>query len=267
MGEVRGRIFQISRASPEDGPGLRTVIFLKGCPLNCPWCHNPEGKTFEKLIYFNPELCINCGECEKVCPRKWQPPEKGGWRKGCTACGLCASACPTGARKVTGEDLTPEHLLKIVEKDIPFFNATGGGVTFSGGEPTFQSKFLIATATLFRKKGIHIAIETSGYFPSALAHKIAELFDLIIFDIKHTDPLRFKKYTGGNLELVIGNLRYLAGTDVPVEIRVARIPGFNDSEKDKEEIENFVKSLERPFRVKYLPYNRLREGKLHLWTS
>ena len=162
-----GRVFDISRGCVDDGPGYRTVVFLKGCNLDCPWCHNPEGKSFDAQIAFDASRCIGCSACREACPRTWQNRQT--WRDGCTACGRCAEACPSGARRLVGRTLTVDELVAEVAVDGDFFKGTGGGVTFSGGEPLAQPEFLFACSEAFRRKGLHVAVETSGSWPENLA--------------------------------------------------------------------------------------------------
>jgi pyruvate formate lyase activating enzyme len=165
MGD-RGIVFDISKGCVEDGPGLRTVVFLKGCRLDCPWCHNPEGKSFEPRIAFHGASCIGCGLCRKACPRTWPTSPPDAWRSGCSACGRCAAACPSKARRLVGTAMEPRELAPLVTDDIDFLQGTGGGITFSGGEPLAQPRFLMAAARVLRKRGLHLAVETSGYFPA-----------------------------------------------------------------------------------------------------
>lgn len=152
---LTGRIFDISKGCVDDGPGLRTVIFFKGCYLNCPWCHNIEGKSFEPEIAFNSSYCISCKSCLKVCPRKWKFSVPDSWRNGCLVCGKCVVACPSHARKFVGKEYTVDQLLAEVMGDKNFFIGTSGGITFSGGEPLTQNEFLFACAQALKAKGVH----------------------------------------------------------------------------------------------------------------
>ncbi|MFC1654662.1 glycyl-radical enzyme activating protein, partial [Myxococcota bacterium] len=179
-----GRIFDISRACVDDGPGLRTTVFFKGCNLTCPWCHNLEGKSFDPEIAYDKNQCISCGKCEETCPRTWS---KAGFRDGCTACGKCTETCPSGARRLVGREMTVDELVHEVSTDLDFYTGTDGGVTFSGGEPLAQPDFLFACASRLKSNSVHLAIETSGYWPAKYVEMISKTFDLVLFDLKHVD--------------------------------------------------------------------------------
>lgn len=256
----KGRIFDISRGCVDDGPGLRTVVFLKGCLLQCPWCHNPEGKSFAPIIAYDLKKCIGCRNCKKVCSREWDFEVPYAWRKGCEACGLCAEVCPSKARRLVGNDVDAEPLIKELLKDEDFFSGTRGGVTFSGGEPFFQSDFLERCLELLKKIGIHTAVETSGFFDERKI-SIAEKFDLVLFDLKHVDSERFKVATGKDNSNVLQNLSTLSSKDVPVEIRITVVPEFNDREEDILLIAKWLKGLKKTFPVRLLPFHRLARAK------
>lgn len=263
----RGRIFDISRGCVDDGPGLRTTVFLKGCPLKCPWCHNPEGKSYEIQIGYDPKKCIACKLCADVCPREWDFETPNEWRNGCTACGKCAQTCPSGARKIVGRDVEPSELIAELLKDRDFFEGTGGGVTFSGGEPFFQPSFLEECLYELKKEGINTAVETSGFWNSELIN-LAEKFDLILFDIKHVDREKFARVIGKDNSIILNNLKKLSERDVDMEIRLTLIPEFNDTEDDLITIGNWIKSLPREIPVKVQNFHRLASAKAEiLWID
>lgn len=256
----KGRIFDISRGCVDDGPGLRTVVFLKGCLLRCPWCHNPEGKSFEPVIAYDLKKCIGCKECKRVCPREWDFGIPYSWRNGCRACGLCADVCPSKARRLVGKDVDAESLVQEIMKDEDFFRGTGGGVTFSGGEPFLQADFLKECLILLKKRNVHTAVETSGFFDEGKI-SIAENFDLVLFDLKHVDSEKFKKVIGKDNSIILKNLSTLSSKDTPLEIRITVVPEFNDTEEDILLIASYLKNLKRPLPVRLLPFHRLARAK------
>jgi pyruvate formate lyase activating enzyme len=258
---TKGRIFDISKGCVEDGPGLRTVVFLKGCRLDCPWCHNLEGKSFEPQIAWDAARCIGCGLCRKACPRPWPSSPPGAWRRGCTACGRCVDACPSGARRLVGRDIEPRDLVPLVLDDIDFFRGTGGGVTFSGGEPLAQPRFLFAAARDLRRHGLHVAVETSGDWPPRLAGSLARGVDLVIFDLKHVDPRKFREATGRGNGTLLRNLEHLLRSSVDMEIRLTLIPGFNEGEEDLGAIALWLRKRRRIPPVRLIPFHRLAAAK------
>lgn len=256
----KGRIFDISRGCVDDGPGLRTVVFLKGCPLGCPWCHNPEGKSFKPLIAWDAVRCIGCKKCREACPRDWDFEIPGAWREGCTACGRCAEVCPSGARRVVGKDMDAGEVVKDVLRDEDFFRGTGGGVTFSGGEPFFQPEFLEECLIALKSKGIHTAVETSGFWDRSKL-SLAQKFDLVLFDLKHVDSGKFRKATAKDNLPILENLSVLSSSSVPVEIRITIVPDFNEKEEDIRAMARFLKGFKRIPPVRLQPFHRLAKAK------
>jgi len=256
----KGRIFDISRGCVDDGPGLRTVVFLKGCLLKCPWCHNPEGKSFEPVIAYDLKKCIGCKECKRVCPREWNFEIPYAWRNGCKTCGLCAEVCPSKAKRLVGMEIDAESLVEEILKDEDFFKGTGGGVTFSGGEPLLQADFLEECLGLLKKRNIHTAVETSGFFDEKDI-SIAEKFDLILFDLKHVDSEKFKKATGKDNSIILKNLLTLSSKNPSLEIRITVVPEFNDTEEDILSIARWLKNLRKSVPVRLLPFHRLAKVK------
>lgn len=257
-----GRIFDISRACVDDGPGLRTTVFFKGCNLICPWCHNLEGKSFDPEIAFDKNQCISCGKCEETCPRSWSPK---GFRDGCTACGKCTETCPSGARRLVGKEMTVDELVAEVSTDLDFYQGTGGGVTFSGGEPLAQPDFLFACAEKLKEKNIHLAIETSGYWPAKYIEKIQETFDLVLYDLKHVDLKKCKQSLGTGSQNALHNLKAILATKHPVEVRITLIPSFNDSDDDLKSMAAFLNTGNHRPDVLIQPFHRLAVSKQELF--
>ncbi len=264
-----GVISALQRFSVHDGPGIRTLVFMKGCPLRCLWCGNPETQLNKKVISWRAARCSRCGECAKACPANAIKFSKRGQprinRKSCAACGLCAEACPSGAMRVIGQKISVEELLSEIEKDIPFYRNSGGGVTVGGGEPTLQAQFV----SVFLKKckmelGINTAVETCGYARfDSLKQTIMEA-DLIYYDIKHVDSVKHHELTGVLNDLIIGNLRKISQEDRQIIIRIPVIPGYNDSEDSLRETGKLITGLGKSVKkVELLPYHNYGTSKYH----
>ena len=261
-----GTVFDISRGCFEDGPGLRTVVFLKGCNVDCPWCHNLEGKSFAPELAFDRTRCIGCDSCRRVCPRSWprSPADPQGWRRGCTACGRCAETCPSEARKLLGRHMDVDTLVSEVVVDRDFFDGTGGGVTFSGGEPLAQPEFLFACARALSEQGIHTTVETSGYWPRRLQSELRQDFDLVLFDLKHVDLKRCRKALGVSSSSALENLRALLATEQDLELRITVVPGFNDTAEDLNRIADWLVQRDRLPTVRLQPFHRMALAKQDL---
>ncbi len=247
---MTARLFDIIRTSTVDGPGVRTTVFFKGCSLNCRWCHNPESRRDEPQLLFDRRKCSGCGSCAGVCPT----PER------CTGCGRCAAVCPTGARTRCGEDRTVEALLAEVMRDKPFYAATGGGVTCSGGECLLQADFLRAFLAACRAQGIHTAVDTAGHLPWTAFAAVLPHTDLFLYDIKCADAALHRVGTGADNRLILDNLHRLCDAGAEVIVRVPVIPGFNDTPTEQAAIAALLEPL--PIRaVELLPYHRMGEHK------
>lgn len=256
-----GTIFDIKRYAIHDGPGIRTTVFLKGCPLTCPWCHNPEGKRKEPEIMWWKERCITCKECQNVCPQTAISfsPEFALDRKKCDLCRECTIVCPSGALQIVGEDMTVPQVIKEIEKDTIFYDESGGGVTFSGGEPLMQPDFLYTLLKECQSQSIHTAVDTCGYAHSKILLRISEQVDLFLYDVKVINDETHKETTGVSNRLILENLKMLPHKDVIV--RFPLILGLNDSEKDIAELGEFLSSLKTINTVSILPYHRGGAGK------
>ncbi|MBZ0121945.1 MAG: glycyl-radical enzyme activating protein [Sandaracinaceae bacterium] len=266
---LMGRVFDVSKGCVHDGPGLRTVVFLKGCALDCPWCHNPEGTSRAVQIAHDLERCIRCGRCVEVCPNNPGAWTLGSdtWRKDCDACGRCSDVCPPGARRTVGRELSVDELVDEVCQDADFFEGTGGGVTFSGGEPLMQAEFLFDCAARLSARNIHVAVETAGLFPRRHVATLAERADLVLFDLKHSDPKAIARATGVDARPIHENLEALLACNVALELRVTLVPGFNSTPDDLAAIARWLRERAGARPVKLQPFHRLATGKSGLYGA
>ena len=261
---MTGTIFNIMRFAVNDGPGIRTTVFLKGCPLACVWCHNPEGLHRAVEVAYRPDRCAHCGACIDACPEHALTDEPGGVRRAmdrCVACGTCAGACVTDARELMGRDITVADLMTEVLKDRVFYDESGGGVTFSGGEPLLQYEFLHAALTACRKADVHTAVETTGFTSWERLAALVPLTSEFLYDVKVMDAERHRELTGVSNVRILENLRALAATDARVMVRVPLVPGVNDDEDNIREIATFVAGLGTVPPVHLLPFHAGAAGK------
>ncbi|HUU64256.1 MAG TPA: glycyl-radical enzyme activating protein [Dehalococcoidia bacterium] len=262
--EEKGLIFSVQRYSTEDGPGIRTTVFMKGCPLRCLWCHNPEGQESYPQIAFNGSRCIGCKGCVDACPQGAITFTADGPRTDrgrCQNCGKCAEVCPTGARELIGRYMTSEEALSEVERDILFYRSSGGGVTVGGGEPTAQPGFLVEFLMKCHEKGIHTALDTSGQVKWKTMEEVLKHVDLVLYDIKQLDPAKHADCSEVSNKLILENARRISGKGIPMIIRVPVIPGYTDGEKNIRDITKFVSILGSVTTVDLLPFHRLGEPK------
>jgi len=254
---VSGLVTNIQRYSLQDGPGIRTTVFLKGCPLDCWWCHNPEGIRPEQEVVTVESRCLRCGECVEACPQDVARRAGGNEdRAACQHCGACVRACPTGARQFAGMPMTVADVMQEIGKDSIFHDDSGGGVTFSGGEPLLQPEFLLALLRTCRQAGIHTAVDTCGLAKQSTLLQVVALADLVLFDLKILDDSSHRKYTGVSNHLILENLREVSRNHANVWLRVPLIPGINDASAELLRMAQFAASLSTIRQVNLLPYHR-----------
>ncbi|AEF80840.1 glycyl-radical enzyme activating protein [Leadbettera azotonutricia] len=260
MGSATGLIFNIQHFSIHDGPGIRTTVFMKGCSLRCYWCHNPESLNSGPELQFTPSRCIGCGACVEVCP--YADPEKTArFTPACTNCSACAKVCYAGALSIAGRQYHAEELAELLLKDKKLLANSGGGVTFSGGEPLLQADFVSAVSALLKKENIHTAIETASNVPWESFEKTLPLTDLFICDIKAFSDELHQKGTGAGNRQILDNLTRLSRTGAGILFRIPIIPCYNDTEDAVLEIGGFVQSLEQKHPVELLAFHNICAGK------
>ena len=267
--ERKAFIFNKQKYNMYDGPGVRTLVFFKGCPLRCKWCSNPEGLERKYQIMFKPTTCVSCGSCVPVCPQKIHSISSSGEHIidrsiDCIGCGQCVEACIPDALKVSGEQVPISELLEYVEQDRAFYDQSGGGVTLGGGEVTAQPEAAINLLQACKQEGLHTAIETCGYTKKETILRFAEYVDLFLFDLKHIDPDRHFELTGVRNEMILENLEELIMKRNHVKVRMPMLKGINDSEAEIRGVIEFLK----PFRnfknfegIDLLPYHKLGVNK------
>jgi pyruvate formate lyase activating enzyme len=253
-----GMLFDLHRFAIHDGPGIRTTVFLKGCPLNCWWCHNPESQSAQPQKLVRSSRCIQCGACVEACPQHGITLEDDGIhsdRQSCTRCGECVTVCYAGASEMVGYKADVATLMETINSDRVFYDQSGGGVTFSGGEPLSQPGFLREMLMACKTAGIHTAVDTSGYTPWHNLEAILADTDLFLFDLKLMDDNEHKHYTGVSNRLILENLQRLAHSGLAIWIRLPLVPGINDSPANLQALVDFVKPLPGLQQISLLPYH------------
>jgi len=260
---LTGLIGNIQYYSIHDGPGIRGTVFLKGCPLACQWCHNPEDLSFAPQIRWQREKCIGCGTCASSCPNQALRLDANGVsiaEASCIRWGACAEACPTLALELLGKRMTVAQVLKLLKKDTPFYEGSGGGVTISGGEPLAQAEFTAALLQALKRENIHTALDTAGHAPWADVEKCAEYTDLFLYDIKYLGPEQHQQLTGMDNTLILANLHRLVEYGADIWLRMPILPGLNDAPQHIAAVGDLARQL--GIREVYLlPYHNLAMGK------
>ena len=260
-----GFVFDVKRYAIHDGPGIRTTVFLKGCPMLCPWCQNPGSWDQRPEHSFRATRCVACGRCIDACERGAISRADGRPATDlarCVFCGACVSACPSGAREIVGRQATVRQIITQVERDVIFYEESGGGVTFSGGEPLAQSAFLAELLRECQAREIHTALDTTCYAPWKVIEAIRGDVDLWLCDLKHLDRAEHERLTGVSNQGILDNVRRLARSGAEIVIRVPILPGVNDADRNIARTGEFAASLDRVVRVDILPYNGLVQAKV-----
>ena len=261
-----GLITQMQRFSIHDGPGIRTTVFFKGCPLSCRWCQNPENMLIYADVLFHPGKCIGCKTCIEICPNKCFS-----WKgktvfksKNCDQCALCVSHCPVNALCMTAKKVSSDEILQTVLKDKAYYDVSGGGITLSGGEPLRQIDFCYDLLKKAKIKKLHTTLDTSGYALAEDLGKVISLVDVFLYDIKIINAQLHKKYTGVSNELILENFQRLCHAAKKIIVRIPLIPGITDLKTNLSEIDDFVKQRSPAIEIEKIPYNRLMGGKYQM---
>ncbi len=255
-------IFEIKRFAVHDGDGIRTTVFLKGCPLSCVWCHNPEGIGFKPQLAWYGDKCVSCGACGAVCPEKAHDFSEGIHRfdrEKCIACGKCEAVCFHGALKFYGREMSVTELLPILLEDRDFYDSTGGGVTLSGGECLMQADFCAELLRALKDHGIRTAVDTCGFVSKEAIDKVLPYTDVFLYDLKAMDEQVHIHCTGHANGRILENLRYIHGCGGKIEVRIPYVPGYNDDQVEK--IAAFLGKLDHTCKVRVLPYHNYAGSK------
>lgn len=259
-----GFIFDIQRCCLHDGPGIRTAVFFKGCPLHCLWCHNPESQSRGREISFRPEACAACGECVVACPNSAHRIIDGVHiynRLICKQCGDCVRVCMYEALKAAGEEQTVESVMAVVRRDLPFYKQSGGGITLTGGEPMFQPDFTIALLEVAKTENIHTCLETNGLVNQQQYERVLPFVDLFLYDIKVIDPDFHRQWTGASNDIILSNLDFLYKNGAIIRLRCPLVPGVNDTPEHLAGIAALDRRYPHLDGIDLLPYHNIGNSK------
>ncbi len=260
---TKGMVFDVKKFSVHDGPGIRTTVFFKGCPLDCWWCHNPESQALKPELMFLPRRCIGCEACLPLCQQGALVANNGAlYTDGerCILCGACVEVCYAQAREMVGQQMTVTQVMAEVERDVTFYDESGGGATFSGGEPLLQREFLLALLRACWEKEIHSVLDTCGFAPWEALDSVRKYVDLFLYDVKLVDEARHRRFTGVSNDLILSNLRALAERGHGIVLRVPVVPGVNDDAENIRQIGQLAADLALK-RVDILPYHHIAADK------
>lgn len=262
MSSIKGIIFDIKKFAVHDGPGIRTTVFMKGCPLKCIWCHNPEGINISKEIIYYDYKCLNCQKCIQICPNNAIYKKNNKiitLNQNCNICQKCVEECPSNSRQIIGQVISVGQLIKEIEKDFIYFDSSKGGVTFSGGEPFMQPAFLTKILQECKNRDIHTTIDTSGYVESKIFSNIIDKVDLFLYDLKLLNDKQHKIYTGVSNQLIKSNLKKLTQSKKDVIIRYSLIPKITDTKDNIKLLIDFISTLKNINEIDLLPFHNVSE--------